>query len=196
MQGSSKPDSTAKDGRSGAATAEGVGTSSTTHQTVADKEQEEKEEEDEAEEVPGDTSGAEEEQDGGDDEEASKPAGPSVFVPAGAFVPPQEDIKLLDARQLVVQGKVTEESEADKAQSTVSAFARVHNTKVRALDHPAGAEQHVVLVCPLWIIPWNFGIPCPPPCSLHAAVSYMTSRRSKRPWPTSRTRMMRGSRPS
>jgi hypothetical protein len=65
----------------------------------------------------------------GDGDDVS--AGPSVFVPAGAFVPPQEDIKLLDARQLVVQGKVTEEAEADKAQSTVSAFARVHNTKVR-----------------------------------------------------------------
>ena len=52
-----------------------------------------------------------------------------MFV-AGNFVPPQEDMKLLDARQLVVQGKVQEDSEADKAAASVSAFARVHNTKV------------------------------------------------------------------
>ena len=61
--------------------------------------------------------------------EEEEATGPSVFV-AGNFVPPQEDMKLLDARQLVVQGKVQEDSEADKAAASVSAFARVHNTKV------------------------------------------------------------------
>ena len=62
-----------------------------------------------------------------EDEEA---VGPSVFVP-GVFVPPEEDVKLLDARKLVVLGKAQDDSEADKAAPTVSAFARVQNSKVQ-----------------------------------------------------------------
>ena len=66
IQGSSKPDSAAKDGSSGAATIEGVGASSTTLPTVAREELEDEEEEDAAEEAPGDANSAEDEQDGGD----------------------------------------------------------------------------------------------------------------------------------
>ena len=74
---------------------------------------------------------AEEEGEEGEEGEGNEEGavGPSVFVP-GTFVPPEEDIKLLDARRLVVHGKAQDDSEADRAASTVSAFARVHNTKV------------------------------------------------------------------
>jgi hypothetical protein len=61
----------------------------------------------------------------GSEEEAAV-VGPSVFV-AGKFVPPTEDQKLLDARQLVVLGKARIEEDVDKAAATVSAFARVQN---------------------------------------------------------------------
>lgn len=64
-----------------------------------------------------------------EDDENEAAGGPSVFI-AGTFVPPEEDIKLLDARQLVVHGKAQDDSEADKAAPSVSAFARVHNAKV------------------------------------------------------------------
>ncbi|GAX78082.1 hypothetical protein CEUSTIGMA_g5524.t1 [Chlamydomonas eustigma] len=52
--------------------------------------------------------------------------GPSVFV-SGKFIPPTEDQKLLDARQLVVAGKAEKEEDVDKAVAAVSAFARVQN---------------------------------------------------------------------
>lgn len=56
---------------------------------------------------------------------------------AGTFQPPPEDVQVVDARLLVVQGKVEVEEEADKAASTVSAFAR-HTPQVRCSEVSLG----------------------------------------------------------
>ena len=90
---------------------------------------------------PGPAENAASEEEDNEEEEAGEgeaPVGPSFFV-AGKFLPPQEDIKVVDARQLVVHDKKAGQGDADDKEALeedvekiagISAFAR--ETKLMA----------------------------------------------------------------
>lgn len=52
------------------------------------------------------------------------PVGPSFYIPAPKFVPPSPDVKLVDARRLVVASTVEDEAEALAKVDAVSAMSR------------------------------------------------------------------------
>ena len=66
------------------------------------------------------------------DPDEEGPSGPSVFISNAKYQKAAVDVKLVDARQLVVAGQVPDDETALQASASITAFAR--EAKVRLLE--------------------------------------------------------------